>query len=295
MKNTLVFPRPLKYGDHIRIIAPSSPPKSWSKFNDRIEMLKALGFKVSLSKNIKKTNGYLAGTDEQRLKDLHDAFSDKSVNIILCLRGGYGAPRLLQKVNYSLIRKNPKLLCGFSDITALHFAIFTKSKVATIHGPNFNSLFKDDEFIDFTLKNFLATAMTSKSGNKKLFSLLPKKYTSNIKTINKGKMSGWLIGGNLSLISSLVGTEFFPSLKGACLFIEELNEPAYRLDRMFQQLILSGALKGVKSIIIGECISCPDYHKVLAEKIKPLKIPAIIDAPFGHIDEMVSFQFGRMI
>jgi muramoyltetrapeptide carboxypeptidase len=295
MTKELIFPPSLNPGDTLRIIAPASAPKSWEKLQPSLNAFKHLGFNITLSKNLRSKKDYLAGSDSERLKDLHDAFRDKSVKGIICLRGGYGTPRLLNQIDYSLIRRNPKILCGFSDITALHMAIYTKSKVSSFLGPNLFSFLSLDTFSDLSIRSFLSIAMSKDKDNVDLLGCLDSSNRKKIKVINPGAINGWAIGGNLSLICSLIGTEYFPSLNGCILFIEEVNEPAYRIDRMLTQLLLSGVLNKVNAFVIGRCSGCDDYEKVFIERLKPLKKPMIIRVPFGHIDDMITIPIGRRV
>lgn len=295
MTKELIFPPSINPGDTLRVIAPASAPKNWQKLQITLNAFKQLGFNISLSKNVRAKKDYLAGTDSQRLGDLHDAFKDKSVKGIICLRGGYGTPRLLDQIDYSLIRKNPKILCGFSDITALHMAIFTKAKVSTLLGPNLFSFLNTDTFSDLSIRSFLSVAMSNHKSKIDLFSCLNISDRKKIKVINPGAIKGWSIGGNLSLICSLIGTQYFPSLNGGILFIEEVNEPAYRVDRMLTQLLLSGVLNKVNAFVIGKCTGCDDYEKVFIERLKPLKKPMITRVPFGHIDDMITVPIGRLM
>jgi len=285
--------RALKKGDVIGIISPASPPSVSEKITKGAEYLERLGYRVKLGKHIHNAHGYLAGTDEERVEDIHDMFSDKTVKAIFALRGGYGTPRLLPFINFSLIKKNPKILVGYSDLTALELAIFKKTSLVTFSGPMVGvEMWK--EIDPFTEEHFWAT-ITSK---KRLGVLKnPKEYA----TIRSGAASGTLLGGNLSIITSLAGTPFLPSFKNAILFFEEVGEECYRLDRMLNQLRLTNIFKKIKGTIIGELTdvkpsdpSKPYFtaEEVLQQYFSNLKKPALSGLAYGHVSQKITIPLG---
>lgn len=284
----LLKPKALKIGDTIGIIAPSSPPRDSKVIDPAIKALKQLGFKVKPGRSIKKRNGYLAGSDDERAKDLNRMFADKTVDAILCLRGGYGAARILDKIDFNTIKKNPKIFCGYSDITGLQLAIYKKTGLVTFHGPMLLRLCSAKDRSDHTLVSWLRAVM-SKTPYGDVSHGMPKKKS---KSIVRGSARGELLGGNLSIIASLVGTEYLPSFSGKILFIEDVNEAPYRVDRLLTQLLLSGALKGVKGVAIGDFSGEGNYSAVFRDRLLALKIPVVSGLPFGHINDHVTLPQG---
>lgn len=288
----LIKPRALEFGDTIGVIAPASPPKEARYIDPAIAALKTMGFKVKLGSAARKRTGFLAGSDHERADDINRMFADKQISGILCLRGGYGAARTLDKLNYGVIKRNPKILCGFSDITALHLAIFKKSGLMTFHGPTLLTLLGPKERSDYTLTSWLRSVMVAEPyGDVRRG--MPKKY-SKARTLLKGTASGALVGGNLSIITSLVGSEYLPSFSGKILFLEDVNEAPYRVDRALTQLLLSGALRGVKGIAIGDFGGTGDFESVFRDRLSSLKVPVITGLPIGHIDDFATVPQGAL-
>lgn len=285
----LIVPRALRFGDSIGIIAPASPPKDPALIDTAVRSLKKLGFEVMLGKAVRKKKGYLAGDDSDRLKDLHRMFADKHVTAIMCLRGGYGSPRLLSKMDFALIRNNPKIFCGFSDITALHMAIFSKTGLVTFHGPNLLGLMNKKDISEYTIASWLRSVMVNRAAGS-IANGMPTK--SHCKTIMKGTSTGTLIGGNLSLINALIGTPYLPSFEGKILFMEDVNEAPYKLDRLLTQLDNAGLLKKLKGIAFGTFTGEGDFFAVCKERILSLKIPSVYGLPFGHIDHFATLPHG---
>ena len=284
-------PQKLHPGSHIRVIAPASAPKDWKHLKSAVTTLEMLGFTVSFGKHFKKKNGFIAGSDQERLSDLHDAFKDKKVDAIFAVRGGYGTTRLLNHINYSLVAKNKKPVLGFSDITALQLALLQKSGNGSYSSPNFLGLAAKDEASLFSLYGFCRSALALTEEKIDLLRL-EKKYTKKIKVLRKGNATGRLVGGNLSLVCSLLGTPYFPNLSGSILFLEETNEVPYRFDRLLTQLLNAGVLKNVKAIVFGQCAGCADWEKIVAERFGSLKVPLVIGLPFGHVDELITLPVG---
>ena len=293
-------------GAHLRVIAPASSTEAWDKFSYAVQAFTALGFRISFGKNLKKRKGFLAGTDAERLADLHAAFADTSVDGIICLRGGYGTTRLLSKLDYNLIRQNKKPVLGFSDITALQLALYKHADIISYSSPNFLSFCTDSNpksaskkkksysLNEFNIRAFIRAAF-QQPGRIDLLDL-PKKYLSSIVTLNKPKASsirGTLIGGNLMVLCSLLGTPHFPNLKGKILFLEEVQEAPYRFDRLLTQLIDSGSLKGVKAIVIGQCHGCTDWQAIVKERLTSTGVPLLIGLPFGHLADLITMPIGR--
>lgn len=297
----VIKPVGLEKGGTIGLITPASAV-SRAAFEKAIRNIESLGFEVKYSSNMRVRKGFLAGTDAQRLSDLHQMFEDPDVDGVVCARGGYGSGRLLPKINYDLIRANPKVFMGFSDITALLFAIHKMTGLVCYHGPVGAS-----EFSDFTregLENVLI------EGKKNWSIERPKAWKEKEGIVfddfivNPGIATGELIGGNLSLITSLMSTPYDVSFKDKIVFIEEIGESPYRLDRMLTQLLNSGKLSQAKGIALGVFKGCetqpsdPDYglsvslKEVLNDRLGSLNIPVMYGLPIGHINDNATIPIG---
>ncbi|MDB4443987.1 LD-carboxypeptidase [bacterium] len=269
---TVVKPKRLEPGEKIGVIAPAGPVLQ-SELQSGIDVLESSGFGVIIAPHLYHVQDYLAGDDEARLQDLHNMFGNKKVKAIICARGGYGALRLLDKIDYDLIRANPKIFVGYSDITAMLLAIFKKTGLVTFHGPIVKDISKN-----------------SRQNLKSLFDMVCSKTKTGIghsggRALVPGKATGALLGGNLSLICYLSGTPFMPSLKDAILFIEERGEALYRIDRMLTHLRLSGLLEGAAGIIAGQFEDCGDpsaIDRLLVDTFSGLNIPIFSGLPVGH-------------
>ena len=291
----IIKPAKLKTGDVIGIIAPASAPIDPTKLENGIRYIERNGYRVELGKNVNKIEGYLAGTDQERADDLNSMFKNKNVKAIFCLRGGYGASRILDKINYKLIRTNPKILVGYSEITALQMAIMQKAGLVTFAGPMVATDFGNG-ITSYTEEFFWRII----SSNKKIGRL---KYPDNEKLvpITRGGSSGRIIGGNLSVLSALIGTEYFPELKSRILILEEVNELPYKVDRLLNQLRLLKVFKQIKGIILGRFVDCYEddtskrtltLGEVMEHYMNDLNIPVLYTFPYGHIKDKVTVPFG---
>ena len=291
-------PKKLNKNDVIGIISPASSPEELTRVERGVKYLESLGYRVKVGANVGKNHGYLAGNDKERVDDLHSMFKDKNIKAIFTLRGGYGAFRLLDKIDYRIIRNNPKIFVGYSEITSLQMAFLEKANLITFAGPMVAVDFYD-EVSPYTNEHFWATI----TSNKKLGKL---KYPENQKLpyLQKGIASGRLIGGNLAVFAALLGTEYFPNPTGKILMIEDVGELPYRVDRMFNQLRLSGTLKKVKGIILGRFVDCYEHDpnkktltlgEVISDYVGALKIPSIYTFPHGHIKDFVTIPFGLKV
>ena len=241
-KLEILKPKQLQKGDTIAIISPSGSIPYPEKFERAKKHFEAEGYKVLIYPHARNKAGYLAGSDEERLSDLMEAFSNLDVTMILTSRGGYGATRYLDQINYDIICSNPKIFVGYSDITALHSAIFKNTGLVTFHGPFALQDFGGETVDEYTEKSFWNTI----SGNKEIENVFD--YTP----IYGGKTTGQLVGGNLTVLTCLIGTEFLPDFKGKILFLEDVQEPLYKLDRMLTQLRLSGVFDEIGGLLIGK-------------------------------------------
>lgn len=277
--NQLIKPAALKKGGTVGLVTPASS-LTRSAFEKTLSNVEKLGFKVKYSDNLRVTRGFLSGTDAQRLNDLHEMFEDGNVDAIICARGGYGSARLLPHLKADLIKRNAKPLIGYSDITALHQYIYAKTGLVTFHGPVGAS-----DYNDFTRDYMEDLVMKGKKVKIK---------AEDPRVIVSGEAEGRLIGGNLSLLSSLVGTPYQTSYEDHILFIEEIGESTYRVDRMLTQIVQSGLLRGVKGIALGYFTNCDakpgdrgyeqsiSLMEVFKDQFGELGVPVLAGLPFGH-------------
>ncbi|QDA56193.1 S66 peptidase family protein [Thermomonas aquatica] len=296
-----LLPAPLNKGDTVGLVSPSSASDDSFSLQLAREAMEALGFKVKAGPHLASRYGHLAGTDAERAGDLNAMFADSTVKAIVCVRGGSGAARLLPLLDYDAIRRNPKVLLGYSDITALHSAIHAKTGLVTFHGQvgsgswnafnadQFRRLFFDRELIEYRNK--------AEAGDE----LVPRR--NRTLAIRGGKARGELVGGNLSVLAALAGSSYLPDFNGRILFLEDVGEAPYRIDRMFSTLKLMGALDRIAGFIFGECSDCKPgdgygsltLEQILDDHIGPLKIPAYRGAMIGHIREQFIVPVGGMV
>lgn len=290
-----IKPKKLKRGELIGIISPASTPNNASLVQNGVKYIESLGYRTIIGKNVGKVRGYLAGTDEERVEDIHQMFGDKNIKAIFCLRGGYGAFRLLDKIDYKLIQNNPKIFVGFSEITALQMAFLHKVNLITFAGPMVVSNFSS-EISSLTEENFWRTiTSTPKPGKIKI------EAYQNFSKIKIEETTGKIVGGNLSVFTALIGTEYLTQLKNYILFLEEIDEPPYKIDRMLNQLKLNHVFKKLSGIILGSFSDCVEKDKnkktltldeVWTDYFNELKIPVMHSFPHGHIKDMVTLPIG---
>lgn len=286
--NNTIRPSKLNKGDTIGIISPAGVVRDENLWNNAIEYIKSKGFNIKVSPNAKRQNDYLAGDDHQRLNDLMDFFKDEEINAIICSRGGYGSMRILNDIDYNVIKNNPKIFIGYSDITALHCAFNKKANLTTFHGPLFISDFAKNQINEYTEKT--------------LFEILTNPYSHNYtnpheyQCINEGQTEAELIGGNLAVITSLLGTKYFPDLENKILFLEDIAEPVYKIDRMLTQLKLSGNLDKISGLLFGEFTEITEPKEEIINLIKKetqnLKIPIGFGFPCGHGSSKATLPLG---
>lgn len=296
---TLIKPGRLKKGDRIALVTPGSYITEEEK-QESIDNIRNLGFNVDYSDRLMQKNGYFSATDEERAADLNEMFDRKDINGILCARGGYGCARILPYLDFELIRNNPKPFIGFSDVTALHFAIYKNSGLITFHGPVGVSTFSQ-----FSIKNFndvlidpkhkLVLTNSSGDNNYNIY---------GITTIAGGTGEGKLIGGNLSIVTSLIGTEYDLDFSGKIVFLEEFIEEPYRIDRMLTQMLQSGKFRNAAGIALGVFKMCepsktnPSFTEsfslmdVLKDRLGNLGIPVVYGLSFGHVVDKFTLPFG---
>ena len=273
--NEMIKPQALKYGDTIGIIAPAN--YSGDSGNIMVKDLEARGFKVVLGDSFYAKWYNYGGTDEVRANDINKMFKDKNIKAIFCVRGGYGSIRLLDLIDFETIKKNPKIFVGYSDITTLLLAITQKTDLVTFHGP-MSSNYKN--FDDITSTSFFNTIMNNKTSYE-----LSDYSGSALRTVREGKAEGEIVGGNLSLIVASLGTKYEIDTKGKILFIEEVGEYTYRIDRMFQQLKLAGKFDDASGIILG------NFNKANKEAPEDMSLEDIFDDSFGKLKKPVVSGF----
>jgi muramoyltetrapeptide carboxypeptidase len=296
-----ITPERLSPGDVVGIVAPASPPLDSTAIDRSVEFLERIGYKPRLAPNVRQRRGFLAGSDRDRAADLMKIFADRQVKAVLCIRGGYGTGRLLPLLDYGLIRRNPKIFIGYSDITSLHCALLKFSNLVSFHGPMLQPDFIKKDLPDFTLQSFIRTVTLAEAPGS--ISKGCRKKTSRV--LKPGRAEGPLVGGNLSLLCSLLGTPWQPSFKNRILFLEDLDEVPYRFDRMLTQLLNAGMLQQVAGVAIAVNMNCQDpravrtskeyrqsLEDVLKERLLPLGVPVICGLPFGHIRMNATLPIG---
>jgi muramoyltetrapeptide carboxypeptidase len=288
-------PKKLLKGDLIGIISPASSPDDLSLIESGVRYIEGFGYQTILGKNVGKIRGYLAGTDAERVDDIHQMFADKRVKAIFCLRGGYGAFRLLDKIDYKIIRNNPKIFVGFSEITSLQMAFLQRANLITFAGPMVLPNFSK-EVSSYTEENFWRLITSNKKPGKVK---LPDKV--NLETITTGVAEGNVVGGNLAVFNPLLCTKYLPDLKNKILLIEDISEPPYKIDRMLNQLRLNKVFKKVKGIILGsfaDCVEADEKKRTLSldevfqHYFGDLEIPVVKNFPHIHIKDFVSVPYG---
>jgi muramoyltetrapeptide carboxypeptidase len=295
----VVKPSRLRPGDTVGLIEPAGFTDDAFDLDLVRETIVAMGLKPKAAPHLAARHGYLAGTDGERAADVNAMFADKDVKAIFAVRGGWGCARILPLLDWAMIRRNPKLLVGFSDITALHLAIAAKAGFTTIHGPNAASSwgrFSWDHFRSLAFDGATPTLATPEAHDDRLV-----QRAGRIRTFRPGVARGRLLGGNLTVLAALMGTPFLPDFSGAILFIEDVGEQPYRIDRMLTQLALGGVLGRVKGVIFGQCTDCGPagasyggftLSEVLQQHLQPLGIPAFQGGQFGHVANQYSLPLG---
>jgi muramoyltetrapeptide carboxypeptidase len=292
----------LSPGQTVGLIAPSSAPNEPEDIRFAIETLESLGFRVRPGAHLFDRSGYLAGADADRAADLNAMFADDSIDAVWCVRGGYGASRLLPMLDYDRMRRTPKALIGFSDITALHMAIHSQVGLVSFHGPVAWRAFTPYSLGELRRVLFEPTVPTRLGGPPPFEPREGHVERENrVTTLVSGKARGRLLGGNLCLMAHVTGTPYAPDLRGAILFLEDVDEPYYRIDRFMTQLWLSGNLDGVAGVAFGKFTRCqpsPSFvqnrvlEDILAERCQALGVPAVAGLMIGHIDDQTTLPIG---
>lgn len=295
---SIIKPKRLRNGDLIGLITPASPVADSSRIEKAVHYLERLGYRVTVGEHVGKVHGYLAGVDEERLADLHAMFEDRRVKAIIALRGGYGTPRLLSKLNYRLVSQNPKILVGFSDITALQLALWRQCGLITFHGP-MAGVDMADSMDAFTEELFWQTVTSTKKIGR--ISFPPGVEPSSL---YPGKATGRLIGGNLSIVVSLLGTRYFPRTTDVVLFLEDVSEEPYRVDRMLTQLRNAGFFSKCNAVLTGQFSDCLpkdqtkpslSVEEILGEVARRAGRPFISNLPFAHLPQKMTLPAGLRV
>jgi muramoyltetrapeptide carboxypeptidase len=283
----------------VALVAPAGPLLELDDQQRAAELCCALGWEPVLAPNAGAQHGYLAGTDAQRLGDLNNALGDDSIGAIWCIRGGYGLTRILAGVNYAAARRHPKVVLGFSDVTALLLALHQQTGLITFHGP-----VARHDMTTYT-RAHLEPLVTSAAPAGELRVppppadvLVPLQH--RVIPIAGGMAEGPLIGGNLSLVQCLLGTPYLPPLDGAILFLEDVGEELYRIDRMLSHLRLAGQLERLAGVALGRFTElsrrgsdgATGLDRVFSDYLTPLGIPVVLGLPFGHVADQWTLPIG---
>lgn len=272
-------PPVLRPGDTVMLVSPAGPTRP-ERVARGVELLTGWGLRPVLAPNAYARKGYLAGDDALRAADLNTAFADPEVRGVICTRGGYGAQRVVDLIDMAAVRRDPKVLAGFSDITALQFALWRGARLAGVHGPG--AAWRDERLPLSSAESMHAALMTTEpvtvtavAGEESFAVRVP------------GRAEGPLLGGNLCLIAASVGTPDLPDLTGAVLLIEEVQEPPYKVDRMLTHLRRAGVLDGLAGVALGQFTDCADgwdttVTDVLTDRLADLGVPVLGGLPIGH-------------
>jgi muramoyltetrapeptide carboxypeptidase len=284
----MTFPPLLRLGARVAVIAPAGPVRGPQDIERAQASVRRMGWEPVLGEFIGERDGYLAGADHQRLSDFNRFASDPSIDAIWCVRGGYGAMRLLEEIDYDAWRRRPKVLIGYSDITALHAAIGRYAGIVTFHGPTAR-----EELSDFSADS-LARAVASRENACGI--------AAGARPLVSGRARGRLVGGNLAILAALCGTPYEPSYESGILVVEDVGEAVYRIDRMLTQLALSGALSRLAGVAFGQFTEIPEdstnaqapLDRVLQEFADTLGIPAVSSIPIGHCNTQWTIPLGAV-
>jgi len=300
MSTPLLRPRRLREGDTVGLINPSGALHDGQAYERAHEALQALGLRTREAPNLRARYGHMAGTPQQRADDLHGCFADDGIHAILAVTGGSGANRVLPLLDWALMRRHPKLLGGFSDLTALIGAVHRHTGLVTLHAPLGRS-----EWNAFSVQHFCAVAMTAEPASPEQPFTLGVAEGDRPRALQRGRTGGVargpLQGGNLAVLTSLAGTPHFPVLDGAILFLEDVNEYIYRVDRMLTTLALGGQLARVAGVVLGGFTQCHPsegsfgtltLEEVFLDHFGPLGVPVLCGASFGHVAQKWTLPLG---
>jgi muramoyltetrapeptide carboxypeptidase len=293
-----IKPKRLRKGDLVGLINPAGATFHPDRAEIARETMAALGLRTRFGDHLLDRYGYLAGRDEDRAADINNFFLDPEVRAVLALRGGWGCNRLLPFLDFGLIRKNPKIVMGMSDITGLLLGIYAKTGIVTFHGPTGGSSWNEFTTDQATRVLFDGEAITMKNMEGTDDRLVQVK--NRVLRITPGTARGRLVGGNLTVLTALMGSDYLPDFDGCILFLEDVREEVYRVDRMLTQLKLAGVLEGIAGFVFGRCTDCEPTNRygsltlreVLNDHVAPLGIPAWYGSMIGHIADKFTVPVG---
>jgi muramoyltetrapeptide carboxypeptidase len=282
------FPPLLHEGSRVALVSPSGPLRTAGDLERAVANVRSFGWEPVVGEHAVERDGYLAGSDARRAADLNRAANDDSIDAVWCLRGGYGAMRLLDEIDYDAWARCPKALVGYSDITALHSAIGKRAELVTFHGPTARA-----ELTTATRESFQSMVALGDAAIGHVGGMTP---------LVSGRARGRLAGGNLALVAALAGTPYACELDGAILVLEDVSEAVYRIDRMLTQLRLSGGLSRLAGIVFGQFTEIPDdeanaqrpLDRVLREFAERAGVPCVANFPIGHIEDHVTLPLGAL-
>ena len=297
----LTRPQALRPGDTVGVVAPGTAVPDPDRLALVEPTLRHFGLRLKMGRYVAKGTGYVSRTVSERLDDLHAMFRDPEVRAVFCVRGGYGSMQLLDRLDYDLVRRRPKIFLGYSDITAMHLAISRHAGLVTFHGPVVLS-----PFTDYTQQSFRRALFETKPAGK--LSNPPERNPLRpahpLRTVRPGTATGPLVGGNLTLVAHTMGTPYEIDTRGKILFLEETGEEPYRIDRMLMQLRLAGKLDQAAGIIWGECDDCDprDYKpsfawdastgEVVQQILGATKVPVLSGLLVGHTSDQLTLPLG---
>lgn len=299
------YPAAMKAGDTVCCVAPATVIQGRARIETARLALESHGFRVVMGKHVLDRQGYLAGTDYHRAQDINDAFADRDVQAVFALRGGWGSNRILPYVNFDLIRRNPKVFMGFSDITTLLNAFYHKAGLVTFHGPVGFTPWND--YHRSYIYPLMFGGQTLLYRNEEQYGPLIVTGDNVIRIITPGIAEGRLVGGNMSVWLSLSGSDYLPDMRGKILFFEDVNESLYRIDRYLSTLQLNGTLGKIAGVIFGHFrkprseqgreFSAEDFTlaDIIAHYIRPLGIPCYMGAQIGHIRHSQTWPVGGLV
>lgn len=282
------LPPLLSAGARVALVAPAGPLRGPEELDASVANARALGWDPLPGPNVLGRNGYLSGTDAERIQDINAALADERIDAIWCVRGGYGAMRLLPHVDWASLTRRPRALIGFSDVTALHAAASTRCELVTYHGPTARGT-----LTEFSRSSLVRAVVEGRD---------PCGPAPGARTVRGGRARGRLVGGNLALLASLAGTPYAPDYQNGILVLEDIGEPGYRIDRMLRQLLLSGAFDGIAGLAVGHFTEPPSGHELSLDAIDALLgevadvagVPVLAGVPLGHIDDQWTIPLGAM-
>lgn len=296
-RSTIIKPPRLRKGETIGVIAPSSPQRDDKRLKSGIRYFESLGYRVRCGENLWKRHGYLAGTDEERIADLNAMINDPEVRMIIAGRGGYGMTRIIERVDYRALKRSPKIIVGFSDVTALNCALLVKCGLVSFSGAMPGVDFWEPGNIDPFAEETFWRSVTSV----RPLGTIKQPEGNPIAPLARGSAEGWLLAGNLTLLAAITGTPYMPKPDGAILLTEEIGEEAYRVDRLFSQLYNAGILNRINGLALGAFTDAKPtrvsvdplpIEEVFAEYVQRAGVPSIGNLLYGHIKTKMTLPIG---